>query len=73
MEAGLMQKSEHMTVLVPNHAIDDIDGVEKCRSGKGPHISTGLKQWGDEGWEVCGVAGSQSSGIYSVFLKRPKP
>ncbi len=68
-----MQKWEYLQVVVVWGKVCEVDGVEKYRTDKGPHISTCLKQWGEEGWEVCGVAGSDSRVDYTVFLKRPRP
>ena len=68
-----MQKWEYMTVDCVDDKTWRINEIEQHAIRRGPHISAGLRQWGDEGWEICGVAGSEHWGNFKVFLKRPKP
>lgn len=68
-----MQKWEYMTVSCYTNKVWEINGIEQYRRDKGPHVSVGLQQWGEEGWEICGCVGRGSVQDYVVFLKRPKP
>jgi hypothetical protein len=68
-----MQKWEYMIVVVWDDRPAAVNGVEITKSER-LHISVYLNKLGAEGWEICGVIRTSSTGeSCRLFLKRPKP
>jgi hypothetical protein len=74
-EQGACMKWEYLEVIVSHRKWEDSMG----RSGNLATVPSGLShcaallnQLGDQGWELTGIAGSESTSYYRAFLKRPK-
>jgi hypothetical protein len=68
-----MQKWEYLEVEVERpyaHAVNN-QRLEWDRQGKKPLFLQYANELGTQGWEMCGIAGSDSRTYFIVYFRRP--